>query len=283
MSRDPWASIGDPAELVETGLELHWAIQFVASAGQTFAVPRSDDSHRAMTWDATRRAFVGAPFAGAYPFRVAVRPEDLSLLLLDRTDDPLATLPLAGHTQDEAFGWLSVGVATYMGGAPPVLARPEYDIPAHDLGHGGRFTAETGGPLRAWADLYGGADAIIREVVATRDDASVVRCWPHHFDIASLITLESDESGSATRTVGLGLAPGGDPSEGWYLYVSPWPDPDPDQLPEISPPASWHTDGWVGAVLTGEALAGIAPENREDAVRTFFEEAIAASEAALKP
>ena len=62
-----------PADLVEATLELHWAAQYIASAGQTFSEQRPDDSHRAMTWDAKMRAFVGEPFAGAYPFRYAPR------------------------------------------------------------------------------------------------------------------------------------------------------------------------------------------------------------------
>ena len=36
-----------------------------------------------------------------------------------------------------------------------------------------------------------------------------MRCWPHHFDIATLITLERDAAGTATKTVGVGVAPSG--------------------------------------------------------------------------
>jgi hypothetical protein len=85
MNPDTWATATSvaPNDLTEATLQLHWATQFVAASGQTFAEPKDDDSHRAMIWDRDLRAFVGEPFAGAYPFRVAVRPEDLTLMLID--------------------------------------------------------------------------------------------------------------------------------------------------------------------------------------------------------
>ncbi|MCH7531340.1 MAG: hypothetical protein IIB36_06180 [Gemmatimonadetes bacterium] len=105
---DAWTRLGAvaPADLTNATLELHWAAQFIAAAGQSFAEPREDDSHRAMTWDASRREFMGEPFAGAYPFRVGLRPADLTLLLLDQTDEPLGSLPLAGKTREEGHEWL---------------------------------------------------------------------------------------------------------------------------------------------------------------------------------
>lgn len=278
-----WALLGSvsPAELVDPSLELHWAVQLIASAGQTFAEPRGDDSHRAMTWNPRKRAFVGAPFAGAYPFRVAVRPEDLTLVMLDRTDEPLGSFPLSGSTREDAYAWLGVGVATYLGGAPPEIERPEYDMPAHPVGAGAAFSSGRVPQRGVLAALYGSAAAVLEELISTRDDASPVRCWPHHFDIATLITLEVDDSGAATKTIGAGMAPMGGGYETWYWYVTPWPYPRPEALPPLPGPGDWHTEGWTGAVLTGEALLATDESLRDSVLRRFLDGSLDAAVAAL--
>lgn len=272
-----------PLDLVQASQELHWAVQFLASAGQTFAEPQSDDSHRATRWDATRRAFVSAPFAGAYPFRVGIRPEDLSLLLLDRTDEPLGALPLAGATRNEGYEWLSLGLATYMGTAPPVIERPEFEMPPHALGQGGRFSSDLNREFGALARLYDGAAALLETIAGGWDRAAPVRCWPHHFDIATLLEVSHDAEGAPTKTIGVGLAPAASPYATWYWYVTPWPYPDAQKLPALSGPGVWHTEGWVGAVLTGEVISALEPATRETQVRSFLDRSIAsASEVLLR-
>ena len=283
MSLPSWhgATSMAPADLVEATLELHWAAQYIASAGQTFSEQRPDDSHRAMTWDAKMRAFVGEPFAGAYPFRAALRPEDLTLLLIDRTGGELGSLPLAGKTREEGFEWLSLGMATYLGGAPPRLERPDYDMPQHPVADRARFSIDQAAALDALTSIFGTAAELLEEIAAAETGASAVRCWPHHFDIATLITVESDEEGLATRTVGVGMAPSGGGYDHWYWYVSPWPSPDKGRLPSLSGAGSWHTDGWTGAVLTAEEIHDLDPAERAGAVRAFIDEAVAAARTAL--
>jgi hypothetical protein len=270
-----------PLDLVDASQELHWAVQFLASAGQTFAEPQSDDSHRATQWDATRRAFVSAPFAGAYPFRVGIRPEDLSLLLLDRTAEPLGTLPLAGVTRNEGYEWLSLGLATYMGTAPPVIERPEFEMPPHGLGQGGKFSSDLGREFHALAGLYDHAAALLETIAEGSHGAGPVRCWPHHFDIATLLEVAHDADGTATKTIGVGLAPATPPFATWYWYVTPWPYPDAHELPALESPGVWHTEGWVGAVLTGEAISKFDPATRETQVRSFLDRAIASASEVL--
>jgi len=280
---DPWKTSTSlaPEKLIEPSLELHWAAQFLASVGQTFAEPSDDDSHRAMEWDPQRRAFVSSPFAGAYPFRVGLRPEDLTLLLLDRTPEALGSLPLAGKTRDEGYEWLSLGLATYMGGAPPIIERPEFDIPEHPVGDRTPFSSAYTDEHRALAALYGGSSEILGELVAGRDDAAPIRCWPHHFDLATLLTVATDADGSATSTVGVGLAPMGGGYESWYWYVTPWPYPDPSALPELTGAGAWHTEGWTGAVLTGEEIVKLDEAARRQAVQSFVKEAVETATRAL--
>lgn len=274
-----WAEIGrvGPERLGDPVLQLHWAAQLVASAGQTFAEPLEDDSHRSMSWSEMHSALVGADFAGPYPFRVALRPRDLTVILLDRTEQTLGALPLQGRSRSESYEWLSLAMATYLGGPPPRIERPEYDVPAHPVEAEGRFGVADDA-LATLESLYGGAAELLAEVAAERSDASEVRCWPHHFDIATLMTVAPAEGDRPARTVGAGLAPMGGGLDRWYWYVSPWPYPEARALPELQGPGRWHTEGWTGAVLPGEVVTAAPREDRRELVRAFLDEAIGVCE-----
>jgi hypothetical protein len=282
--KHPWDALGSiaPEDLAAATLELHWAAQFIAAAGQTFVEPAADDSHRAMSWDAGARAFVSEPFAGPYPFRVALRPEDLTLMLLDRTGGILGSEPLAERNLDEGYEWMTLAMATYMGGSPPVIEPPDFEIGDHPVQHGGRFTSGTGEEFGAIAALFGSAAAMLESVTAGRKDASSIRCWPHHFDIATLLTLEQDAEGAATRTVGIGMAPMGGGYDSWYWYVTPWPYPDVAALPPLGETGAWHTEGWIGAVLQGTEVVALPADEREGAVRDFLTGAIGAATMAVE-
>jgi hypothetical protein len=93
-----------------------------------------------------------------------------------------------------------------------------------------------------------------------------VRCWPHHFDIATLLPGPAAGGGAQQRTIGVGLSPG-DASYGEpYWYVTPWPyPPPPEQLPALPGGGAWHRRGWFGAVLT--ATAALRPPTAAERAR----------------
>jgi hypothetical protein len=281
---DPWAGLAavEPAALVDATLELHWATQLLAAAGQTFAAPCEDDSHRSMAWDAGLRGFVGACFAGGYPFRLGLRVEDLTLQLIDRTDATLGELELSGETLGDGYTWLRTGLSQYMGGTGPVIERPDFDLPAHPVGEGARFSTDTGTERATLAALYGGAAELLEEVVAGTASASAVRCWPHHFDIATLVRVRAARGGDPARTVGVGMAPMGGGYESWYWYVTPWPYPSAGALPSLRAPAAWHLEEWTGAVLRGSDVVAMPAGERRRRVADFIEEAVGAAKHLLE-
>lgn len=284
MTGDPWTTLGEvpPAELHDALIEVHWAVQFVASAGQTFVEPREDDSHRAMIWDPGLESFVGEGFAGPYPFRLSLRPEDLTLVLLDRTDEALGALPLAGVTRKEGYEWLATGLATYMGAPAPRIERPEYELPEHPVARGAPFSEGQRAQLRAISALYGSAARVLEELAGAWADASPVRCRPHHFDIVTLLSLAGAGGGDAARTVGVGMAPRGGGYDAWYWYVNLWPYPESAALPDIGGPGVWHTNGWTGAVLSGDAVVSVPAQERPRLVTDFTDAAVAAAAGLLE-
>jgi hypothetical protein len=88
-----------------------------------------------------------------------------------------------------------------------------------------------------------------------------VVCWPHHFDIATLVSLEEGSPANA-RSIGVGASPGDQYYDQPYFYISPWPRFDGEKLPDPPAPGRWHTEGFFGAVLTGEEILAMKDRGR---------------------
>jgi hypothetical protein len=271
-----------PAALAGSRVELHWAAQIVAAVGRALIPAVPDDSHTSLEWVGAQRLLLG----GATPagLRLGLRPADLTLALIDPTGRAPKEMPLAGRTLADAQAWAAEGFGVLTTVVPP------YEMPPHAVARGGTFTGADGAALAELARWYAAADELLRafrEVQAlARGRAAPVRCWPHHFDIATLIALPPGGS-AETRTIGLGLSPGDGSYAQPYFYVTPWPypaHPDDLTLPALPGGAAWHRTGWFGAVLTATAIfadTGGSPSTRGEAVRRFLE--VAAGSLAASP
>lgn len=273
-----WQTLGAvaPADLAAARLQLHYAVQLAAAVGNSIAEARPDYSHTSLEWVSGVDALAGVPVAGERTFRTALRPRDLTLLLLDESNTPIADHMLNGQTFASSLDWLRRQISAFGGDGAKVVP-PTYqpgEFPTHPLAEGQAFSldpaaaAELGG-------YYANADLLLDEMAANAEGASAVRIWPHHFDIATLISL--DEAGGETaRSIGVGLSPGDDSYAQPYFYVTAWPAPPTDNLPAL-PLGEWHTLGWVGAILTAEAwLAGGAEEWQGERARKFISAAVLA-------
>jgi hypothetical protein len=275
-----WEGVGTPAPdaLVDDRLQLHHAFQLVATFGQSLVPERPDDSHRGATWDPARRLLLSEPAAGGV--RLALAPSSLAVCLLEGVEER-ARLGLRGRTVEEAREWLEVEGREVTGG-PLEVGRPEFQIPTHDVGEGMRFSAGTAGlaELERW---FQNAQLALEAVRGVEPRASEVRCWPHHFDIATLVVVQDADAPEGMRTVGLGLSPGDDSYAEPYWYGSPWPPPPVADLPALEGLGRWHVQGWVGAVLTGSELvaAGDGPDQGH-AAAAFLDSALRAGLALLR-
>ncbi|HYX23808.1 MAG TPA: hypothetical protein VFC23_06615, partial [Thermoanaerobaculia bacterium] len=201
-----------------------------------------------------------------------------------------AELPLEGHTLDAAYEWLRVEVERLLGRPlEKPLERPGEDFPAHPVGSGTPFS--TAGPAFAEVGRYfADADRVLRALADRNRGASPVRCWPHHFDVATLILLDSQVNAGSdpekARSIGVGLSPGDGAIAEPYFYVLPWPAPPTDALPRLAGGGRWQTAGWVGAVLEASSFAHFtsAGSNGSQArrVEDFLDSAVAGSRQLLE-
>jgi hypothetical protein len=268
-----WRPLGAvaPQALVDARLQLHHAAQVVASAGVTFLEPEPDDSHPNLGWWDACEALVGHRLPGA-DVRIGLRPGDLSLLVVDaagRSDDELA---LDGGTLDDAYAWLE-SVTTSAGAVLPAggLIRASYEIPSHPTAGGAPFSRE---PQAAFAELsawFANGHHALAELAKRLPGASEVRCWPHHFDLGALAVVATHSDGSLAKSVGIGLSPGDEGCAEPYVYVSPWPYPEPAALPPLPCGGAWHTEGHTSAVLTGSQLLADPAESQAERLREFLD------------
>ena len=248
----PWRRLDDqdPATLEETRRLAHWAVQLVCPVGSQLVSPAPDYSHTALTWLDEPGLLATHP-VGAARWRAALRVADLTVVLTDADGRTTDALPLAGRTLEEGLEWINQMVASRVDGVPDkALELVGYTMQAHPVKDGARFAGDPE-KLAALEHWFRNAAHLLEAVRAEESAAGPVRCWPHHFDIATLATFDGPEvDAEHARSLGFGMSPGDDTYAQPYWYVLPWPVPSADALDKLDE-GHWHTDGFVGAVLTG--------------------------------
>ncbi len=210
---------------------LHAASQWLARLAYAFAVPSDDDSHSALRWQ--NGELHTQPLGTAGPARLDSITLALTLAgrcvpLADmdgrqRYDAVISLLALAGldgTRLEVALPWT--------GEAPDadVAAEREIQVSA----------------VQALASLYDDAAATLQALTETTEGASPVRLWPHHFDVATLLTQTSP-----FESIGVGLAPDDEHFDSPYWYVAPWP-PATGELPQVPDGWHWHTQGFTALI-----------------------------------
>lgn len=193
--------------------------------------------------------------------------------VLGAREESLIALPLAGKTLREALD--ALGAALAAAGVPArAIGEPDYGLPAHAEPEG-RFAAPDTPAATELCAWFHDAHGVAESTRAATSGASPVRVWPHHFDIATLVALDSE------RSINVGLSPGDEGIPDPYFYVTPWPRPQSDPPP--APGAGrWHTEGWFGAVLGAERVTELSGAGaQQERVREFVGAATASARALL--
>jgi hypothetical protein len=268
-----WRTLGafDAARLTAARLQAHRATQWLARAARAYIPARPEDAHTNLGWDDAFGGLLTHPLPdGAM---LGLRVADLALAVLGAAGTD--TFALAHRRDTEVRDWLGRlaqqrGLdATKLDDAlpyePPSIPGDAYvaDGPALD-------------ELAAWFANGHAAVAAIRAQIAARGlEAPPVRCWPHHFDMDTLVTV------APGRTTGIGFEPGdgyyGEP----YFYVSIYPVPVAATLPTLPAVGHWHTDRFTAAIATASRI--VVAKDQEAAVEEFLRVASGAAVKALRP
>ena len=166
----PWQPLAASPEegLVDARRQIHWAAQIASSVGKTLIEKAPDDSHSAFSWIPGHECMATGIVEASQPFRCALRPKDLHLLILSDHDVEQLELPLSGRTLDQAYHWLEDDVRRQLGRPlPDPLARPA-EIEEHPVGEGERFSIKDRGAFDEIARYFGNAHILLHEHAAGR-------------------------------------------------------------------------------------------------------------------
>ena len=285
MTALDWAPISgaDFARLRDARVQAHYAVQWLARAARAYVPAKPDDGHTNLGWDDVLGGLETHKLQGA---RVALKFAPLSLVILEGKDSaPSRIFPLDGRKEADARAWLGEELGHLGLDARLLDTEPPYKIPVHKLSAGAPYNAtpiaDALRDLAAWFSNANRSLGRIREAMETRKlDASPVRCWPHHFDLATLISRDKTPGTvESARTVGVGLSPGDEHFGEPYFYVTPWPYPPPEKLLPLPKIGGWYAKKFTAAVVPAHRI--LAAQGRQSETEQFLEAAVEASLKAL--
>jgi hypothetical protein len=272
-----WETLGavDPRALIDARLQLHWAAQAAAAVGKQLLPHQPDFSEQSLEWLEGPRALAQGIIEGTRPFRPAIHLAHPALMLLDERGGRIREMQLEGRTFDEAYEWMEREVEALVGCPFEQPLERSEGLPAHPVSMGAQFSFSMSPALAELDRYYSGANRLLRALRERNPEASPVVCWPHHFDLATLLRLDPDADPEHARSIGVGLSPGDATYAEPYFYILPWPKPT-RELPALDG-GHWHTEGWTGAVLEAtEFTSGSSNGAQRERIDRFLTSAVAA-------
>jgi hypothetical protein len=269
------------SRLREARVDAHYAVQWLARAARAFVSPRPDDGHTNLGWDDALDGVATHPLTGE--LRLGLRIPDLTLLLLGGAGGQ-QSFPLNGRTDVDARHWLGGQLAAHGLDAAKLDAPAPYAMPEHALAHGGLYEAgrltDALAELAAWfANAHTSLGIVRDRIIGHGLKPSPLRCWPHHFDLATLTLLAGGDAEHAP-SVNAGFSPGDVHYEEPYFYVSPYPYPDPAEPPPLPALGHWHVQGFTAAIAPASRI--LQAKDRQTAAEEFLAAAAAAAIKALR-
>ncbi|MGQ0444380.1 MAG: DUF5996 family protein [Beijerinckiaceae bacterium] len=255
--------------------QAHHAVQWLARAARAYVPPRPDDSHTNLDWDDPLDGFTTHRLKNGT--RLSLKIAGLTLVLHD--DEKTARIEsfaLNGSTDAQARQWLGEQFRA-SGLDPQALDAPSpYELPAHAVTEGAAYgVADLADALAALAAWFANAECSLAgvqgQMIQRKLAASDVRCWPHHFDLATLASFPARDAG-VTAYVGAGLSPGDAYYDEPYFYVSVYPQPDSAALPSLPALGHWHTHEFSAAIAPAHRI--VAANNQKAAADEFLSAAI---------
>jgi len=254
-------------------LQAHHAVQWLARTARAYVPPQPDDGHMNFGWNDALDGFTTHRMQGGMCLSLKIA---CLTLVLHCDESTIQSFSLDRRTDAQARQWLGEQVGARGLDAHALDAPSLYEIPAHAVTHGATYDIEDlADALVELAVWYANAEFLLarvqRQIIGHRLKASDVRCWPHHFDLATLISFSTRET-DVTGYVGAGLSPGDEYYDEPYFYVSVYPRPDSAALPRLPKPGHWHTHAFTAAIAPAHQI--VAANNQKDEVDEFLKVAV---------
>lgn len=260
------------AEISKARDMAHEAVQLIASTGISFAQKKQDDSHTNCEWSRSLKVLVGNLIGEKKELCLGLNIADFKLLLLKENWTIIEELNLNDKNLEAVLAWMKNNFKNNGLDFNQFTLDKHYEIPVNHVSNGGRFTIENKQAFQELSDYFANADLILRNYIREMPNATPVRCWPHHFDIATLLNIGNEK----LQSIGIGLSPGDRNNPEPYFYVTLWPYPD---LKKVSFKelivGAWNLEGWIGASLTATEILKTQNEKTQcETVVKFINESV---------
>lgn len=252
MSEKGWQPIRDfdQARLRAARLQAHFAIQWLARMSFAYVPAQPADFHSTLGWDDALGGLM--TFAMPDGSTLGLQFGDLTLALMPASG-ARSLFALHGRRNADVRAWLGPHM-TARGLDPAALDKPlPYKLPESEIGSTEPYAAaENALGLREHILWFSNCNAAlvsaIDKHVPRQLNAPPVRCWPHHFDLDSLVTIKPG------HTTGVGYEPGDHYYDEPYFYVSLNPQRDLATLPAPPAIAHWHGHKFTAAIATASRI-----------------------------
>ena len=258
--------------LAEARKQIHQAAQLPSIAGRCLNPKDSADNYAALIYDKNNNRLTSQSL-GDSGFRAALSISDFKLDIINEKGESLISFTLAAKTYDEAFKWLAEKISE-LGFDPSKLSKNlPYQIPAYPTSNDVPFNYTNTTYFAELQKYFFNAAYVLENTSKYEKNVSPVRCWPHHFDTAVLITIERNSDPEKSKTIGVGLSPGDESYNEPYFYISPWPYPENKKKLPILNHGHWHKEGWFGGVLTATEIIRYNDKSEQLKIAESFIEA----------
>ena len=188
----------------EARLSLHFAVQPIASMGESIVEPQADFSHTSMEYNPEKNTFLGARLQQS-GIRVGLDIENMYLFLIDSQENILSDQKVFGATLNDLFDWLSNSLSL-KGIANKGLGFPSYpEFPEHSLKNNAVFDENHIEDIRLIHLFYKNSFYLFQDFLDIHlAKFFPIRIWPHHFDMATLISFK--EGYLKESSIGIGFS-----------------------------------------------------------------------------
>lgn len=175
-------------------IELHWALQVVASVGPTYLPAQRNNNHTALFWN-PRGWIISPNIKPNRSFEVALDIAKLQLHFLGPTSGnpqgiPSSSFSLRGHTLESAYEWLEKELKQYLSHnfehVKRVTEMP-WQLPAHPINRGAIFSYQET-VFRECEQYLEIAYAQLSTLQQKyKSNANHVSLWPQNFSLSTLL------------------------------------------------------------------------------------------------
>ena len=256
--------IKDKAFLKAAREETHSAVQLIAMVPRHLLPADPSDSTASLIWDDARGMFTTQVVEGhrvAYEFVT----QEIHIYMGTKV---VSTLETIGNTFDQVLDNLKTALNSQGLDGNKLKKELPYELPESVMQKGEPFVKQNEEALSNLKELYALTSKSFQSVFGKIPAASEIRCWPHHYDLATLVTIVAHDDPEEAKSIGFGFSPGDGGYDEPYFYLTPWPYPSMDSLYNLTAPAFWNMEGWTGGVLKAGDLN---TANAETTIFDFFE------------